>query len=237
MTIYKSKWYLEEHMSVNAYFVRQDLGSFRTWSEAMSKRPADNLFACKGDHILEFPNTHRLVRALSVKGCDMLDQAWVDSHVDFERAALSYSAYPRKRWSELVDYIPDYEWAWDAVMGDIWALVELDVADFKPGENDWNAALQYESTRQYIEWFKQGHNPPPLFVVRHVDGDLVSLNRRRWLAAREAGVKSLLCYYSATTVHGRPAWERKLCIWNHAIICTHRAKGGDCTDCLQRPEQ
>ncbi len=174
---------------------------------------------------------------LTIAEADALTQEWVDAHVDFERAALSYSAYPRRRWNELVDYTPEYEWAWDKVMGDIWALVELDVTDFKPGENDWNAALQYESTLQYIKWFRQGHTPPPLFVVRHVDGDLVSLNHRRWLAAREAGIKSLLCYYSPTAEHGRPAWERKLCTWDKDIICTYRAKGGDCTDCPQRPNQ
>lgn len=237
MTIYKSKWYLEERMTVPAYFVHQELGSFKTWSEALDKRPADNLFPCKGSHILKFPKVHRLTRALSVKGCDMLDQAWVDTNVDFDRASEMYTQYPRKRWNELVDWFPSYEWCYDTTMGDIWALCEIAVEDMRPGELDWKVASQYESTRQYVEWFQQGHIPPPLFVVRHVDGDLISLNRRRWLAAREAGVATLPCWYSPTTERGRQAWERKLCTWDRSIICIHRREGGDCTDCPSRPDQ
>ena len=73
-------------------------------------------------------------------------------------------------------------------------------------------ALTLATTRQYIEWFKQGHKPPPISVVRHVrGGHLVSCNRRRWLAAREAGVETLKCWYSPT--HNRRAkWELKLCL-------------------------
>jgi len=230
VTIYKTKWYLEEAMSIPARYVHQELGAFDTWSEAVDKSPK-GLFPCKGAYILKFPNVHRLTRALSVSYCDTLDQDYVDKHVDFERAARAYDAYPQQHWDVLVDYTPDYEWAWDTITGIIWALVSLPVSDFAPTEQDWTNALAHASTQQYIQWYREGHLPPPLKVVRHVDGRLVSLNRRRWLAAKAAGILELPCYYSPTLSSGRPAWERKLCHYDRQRVCVEYREGRSCVVC------
>ena len=47
------------------------------------------------------------------------------------------------------------------------------------------------TTQQYIEWYKQGIDPPPVDVVIKDSGARHSTNRRRVVAAREAGVKDI----------------------------------------------
>jgi len=231
MTIYKSKWYLCEPLTFDAYFVRQDI----TPQPTIKRLPANTgLVAAKGDMILADLDYFRLTRALTVAQCDGITQDWIDNNVDFERAAASYSAYPRNRWQELVDYTPEYEWIWDKTLGDIFAYTFIPVADFTPAEPDWEYILRHPSTQLYIQWYKEGHLPPPLYVVQYIDdGHLVSCNRRRWLAAREAGIKELPCYYSPTTPEGRPAWSRRVCYLDHKTICTWKPRG-NCTTCPDR---
>ena len=74
-------------------------------------------------------------------------------------------------------------------------VYELRMVD--PNEIDYNEkhtsekdVIEMESTQKYIQWLKQGIQPMPIQVIRNVDsGKLLSVNRRRLLAAREAGVK------------------------------------------------
>jgi hypothetical protein len=52
--------------------------------------------------------------------------------------------------------------------------------------------LQMPSTQQYIQWYKEGHMPPPITVVFNTTQEkYLSTNRRRLLAAREAGMKQI----------------------------------------------
>lgn len=174
---------------------------------------------------------------LTIAEADALSQEWVDANVDFERAMAVYEALHHTKWQEFVDWKADYEWAWENIMGDIFALVELPLIKARPSESDQAIEFNHGPTSPATELYRQGHTPPPLRLIQHVDGHLVNLTPHFWLAARNAGLEKMLAWYSPTTDYGRPKWQRRLCTWDHDIICTHRRAGGDCTDCPQRPEQ
>jgi len=171
---------------------------------------------------------------LTIDQANDITQEWIEANVDLERARQNYDRYPFQRESQKLnrpDYVPDYDWAMDKD-GLIYALVDVGVDEVRPSEGEWEFALRYKTTQQYIEWFKEGHRPPPIFVVQNAkDGHLVSINRRRWLAAREAGVETLPAFYSPTLPSGRPAWERKPCTYDKSHVCKVYAQGGDCTTC------
>lgn len=61
----------------------------------------------------------------------------------------------------------------------------------------------------YVQWLEEGREPPPIVVVRHVNGELHSLNRRRVMAARDAGRNTILVWFSETNARGRNAWTHK----------------------------
>ena len=174
------------------------------------------------------------MQPLTIAQADTLTQDWIEAHVDLQRARENYDRYPFQVESQKLNrptYTPTYEWAMDPD-GEIYALVEVGVDQVKPGEGEWEIALQYETTQQYIRWFREGHLPPPIFVVRNAhDGHLCSINRRRWLAARAAGVKTLMAFYSPTLPSGRVAWELRPCTWNRQHVCREYAQGRDCTTC------
>jgi len=99
---------------------------------------------------------------LTVEQADQITQEWVEANVDLERARECYRGYPCRRENQKLnrlDYAPEYEWMIDR-LGDVSVLVEIGVDEVVPSEGDWKVALQYETTRQYIEWFRQGPNPP-----------------------------------------------------------------------------
>jgi hypothetical protein len=61
-----------------------------------------------------------------------------------------------------------------------------------------------EDYQQYVEWAKAGKPPPPISVSRHADGHLVSHDRRRLLAAREAGMDRIPSWVTISDDTGRP---------------------------------
>jgi hypothetical protein len=176
---------------------------------------------------------------LTVADADVLTMEVVESLVDWDKAAEMdrLDVTPRRESAKLrrpENVLPSYEWRWDRdCLGDVWALVEIGIDEVTPAEQEWEHALRYETTQQYITWYKQGYLPPPISVVRHKQGHLVSLNRRRWLAAREAGVSKLLAWYSPTR-DGSPQWQRRLCrqhLGAGELICTRYAEGLSCVGC------
>lgn len=52
--------------------------------------------------------------------------------------------------------------------------------------------------QDYVRWYREGHEPPPVFVAESEKGDgkLYTTNRRRVLAAQEAGVDSIMGWFS-----------------------------------------
>jgi hypothetical protein len=101
--------------------------------------------------------------------------------------------------------VPLGTWRFDEWCRTYEVLVEVDVSDLTIAEPE-DGCKYRDDYRKYVEWAKEGREPPPIEVVRHVDGHLVSLNRRRTLAAREAGVKTLKAWYSETAPSGRARW-------------------------------
>ncbi|MBD3251080.1 hypothetical protein GF380_01235 [Candidatus Uhrbacteria bacterium] len=103
---------------------------------------------------------------------------------------------------------PSYGWRCDTITGHIEAFVWSHVEQIEPIEQDWDFALRHWTTQRYIAWLRQGHLPPPITVIQHVSGTLYSLNRRRWLAAREVGLAWLPTWFSPTNKGGTARWYR-----------------------------
>ncbi len=152
-------------------------------------------------------------RITTVEQADCVTLIWLLDNVDFDQAKARWECpFP----SNVVQFRCEFEmptlgtWRLDPTTDEFSVLVDIPVVEFEPSENEWDKALKFASTRQYIIWQKQGYAPPPLEVVKTATGKLISLNRRRWLAARAAGVKSLYCWYSGTC---HPSWV-SCSLWN-----------------------
>jgi hypothetical protein len=135
----------------------------------------------------------------TVAQADKVDMTWVAQHIDLEQARANYMPIPRNNLRTRHQFTIPLLGTWQMDdWGQMSVLVDIPVDQFQPGEGEWDIALNYPETQLYIQWQREGHEPPPLTVVTTDKGNLCSCNRRRWLAAREAGVKSLKCWYSPT---------------------------------------
>lgn len=79
--------------------------------------------------------------------------------------------------------------------------MNLDELTISEPEEDIKRHRTYE---QYVKWAKEGKQPPPINVVKHTKGHWVATNRRRVLAARDAGLKKILAWVSDTDEKGHP---------------------------------
>ena len=70
-------------------------------------------------------------------------------------------------------------------------MVNPNEIDYVEKELDYDAIVRMPTTRRYIRQYQQGEMAPPARVVRLKDGTLSSLNRRRIVAAREAGIEEV----------------------------------------------
>jgi hypothetical protein len=134
---------------------------------------------------------------------------WVAHHVDPATAKAIWDDpqfWPPSRAGNLARLIephpftmpPTGTWRRDQ-FGQYEVLVEMPIAACEPSEGDWDIAIQYWETQKYIEWIKAGLLPPPLMVCRsYRTGQLFCGNRRRWLAARAAGVETIMVWFSET---------------------------------------
>ncbi len=159
---------------------------------------------------------------------------WILANVDLARAAQTWEDFPirgeRTKRTVRLNYVAPYEWAWDKYLGDMMRLVTVRVGQVMPSEGDWDNALNMASTRQYIEWYRQGYSPPPIVVIENQHGELISLNRRRWLAAREAGIETLSAWFSP--VDGlRPQWQIFACNQRREITICQRKPDKSCIGC------
>lgn len=69
---------------------------------------------------------------------------------------------------------------------------EFDPKDLTPTEHEDGVKQRDKSYPKYVEWAKAGHKPPPISAaVSEKTGKYLSMNRRRVLAAQDAGVKSI----------------------------------------------
>jgi hypothetical protein len=76
--------------------------------------------------------------------------------------------------------------------GTVWISIMVDPESIGYTES-WKReedVLSMESTRKYIEWYQKGYLPMPIFVVNKF-GELMSINRRRLIAARAAGIDQI----------------------------------------------
>lgn len=138
----------------------------------------------------------------TVEQADRITPDWIRANVDHDTAV---AVYQDKQYRPVPNGLVPAVFTMPALgtwrcddMGEYSVLVSIPTLDMVAGEGEWDIALQYESTQQYIAWQAAGLLPPPLEVIRNTAGRLSSLNRRRWLAARAAGTKSLYCWYSPT---------------------------------------
>lgn len=173
---------------------------------------------------------------LTIEQADATTIDWIRENVDLERAAATWDAQPfrceHEKRTERIDYTPGYNWAWDQSLGEVMTLVEIQVADCYPKEGGWDNAINMASTLRYVQWFEEGHRPPPIIVIRNKDGDLVSLNRRRWLAAREVGIETLPAWYSPSTKNGMyTAWALYTCRMADGPMICERKPEKSCAGC------
>lgn len=70
--------------------------------------------------------------------------------------------------------------------------VDPNKVDYTEKHTSEKEIIGMDSTQKYIQWFKQGYEPMPITVVIHQDSKKMnSINRRRILAARAAGVTKI----------------------------------------------
>ncbi len=104
------------------------------------------------------------------------------------------------------DVPPVGTWRLDATMSEFEVLVELPLDQVEPGEPE-DGIKGWAGYPLYVQWAREGRQPPPITVVRHVKCHLVSINRRRVLAARDAGRRTILAWFSETDAQGRNLWR------------------------------
>jgi hypothetical protein len=75
---------------------------------------------------------------------------------------------------------------------------------------DETSGRKWHGFDAYQAWAKEGRQPPPIEVVRNADtGSLISMNRRRTLAARDAGRKLMGWFTETDRKTGRTAWKHR----------------------------
>ncbi len=98
-------------------------------------------------------------------------------------------------------------WRLDPLLGDYEILLELPTDQLTNAEPE-DGIKFHETYKYYLLWAHHGLEPPPISVVAHADdGRLISTDRRRLLAAQEAGRKTIKAWFSGTSSRGGPAWK------------------------------
>ena len=134
-----------------------------------------------------------------IEWADGISMEWIEQNVDL-RAALTVEEDPQYHPPSTYSRSPA-QWAGEAGMwrmdwqGQCAVLLRVPVLCAEPGEKGWDHVINTTETQQYIAWMRQGIMPPPVGLMRNDASRLTYLNRRRWLAARAAGVESWLAWY------------------------------------------
>jgi hypothetical protein len=94
--------------------------------------------------------------------------------------------------------------------GDLEEMRRFRTKPLKLSENE-EEGRRGEEYPHYVQWAKEGKQPPPITVVRKVgDSSLSSINRRRVLAARDAGNKHIEGWFGDTDMAtGRPRFTHE----------------------------
>lgn len=76
-------------------------------------------------------------------------------------------------------------------------LTLMDPNQIVPTEHEQDIR-RHPTFDRYVSWYKAGHVPPPVFVAQSDKGDgrWFTTNRRRTLAARDAGIKQIPAWVS-----------------------------------------
>jgi len=136
---------------------------------------------------------------LDIQWADSLSREWVEQNVDLRAARLTGKDpqwFPRPSRRDTPAQWTGVEGMWRMDwQGQCAVLLRVPVLCAQPSEREWEWAINYPETQVYIGWMKQGYMPPPVCLTRYESGGLAYVNRRRWLAARAAGVESWLVWY------------------------------------------
>lgn len=98
---------------------------------------------------------------------------------------------------ELKQALPDGTWRIDPVMGDMDRLRTVPIGDLHFTEDTKDPGIR-SSVESYAQMWKEGKRPNPPQVVQHVDGRLMTMNRRRVLGAKAAGATHIQAWVSET---------------------------------------
>ena len=105
-------------------------------------------------------------------------------------------------------------WKLDPFLSEFSVLTELPLADVEPLEPEGDIKC-WPGYPLYVQWARDGLQLPPISVIRNKKGQLRSLNRRRVLAAKDAGLRTILAWLSESDENGQPLWqwERQYKVW------------------------
>lgn len=139
-----------------------------------------------------------------------IDLAWLRRHVNLDQAAEVWmDTYPtlnnrcRGPWDG-PRHAPG-TWAFDPRDSTFEVLLEFDPHTLLNNEDEREGRM-LESFPVYVEWARQGFVPPPITTYRATNtGAIISANRRRMLAARDAG-RRILGWFSESS-HISEAWR------------------------------
>jgi hypothetical protein len=148
---------------------------------------------------------------------DALTVQELEHHISNDGIAYAFAVYmwwrknqPLSNQSEPWELpLPPFgTWNLDPHQADYEVLIELNPWDLTITENEQDRRNTW-AFPYYVAFARSGIVPPPTTVVRHVNGHLVSINSRRVLAARDAGLALIPCWYNPTHATGRPALRNK----------------------------
>jgi len=125
------------------------------------------------------------------------------------REAEAADAAPRDRPWDGANPDPG-TWRLEPVMGEFAVLVLVSPFEVEPSEPEDDIRLRCPHYPRYVEWYRAGFVPPAIRTVRHaLRGRVVSLDRRRVLAARAAGVASIPAWHSEARPDDLFPWQDK----------------------------
>jgi len=137
------------------------------------------------------------------------------ARVDVAAAAALYapsgaaSAGPRDRpWEDVNP--PPGTWRLNPLMGEFSVLVLVSPFDVHPNEPEDDIRRRCRHYPDYVRWYREGRVPPAIRTLRHaLRCHIVSLDRRRVLAARDAGVATIPAWHSEARADDLFCWEDK----------------------------
>lgn len=192
----------------------------------------DGRIVAKPDEIREYIREHAREK---VGGTAELNRRLAQEEAEYEANRPVMADSPSKQWArslpdaDTIDQMPnvtDKPYSGKFVEGElsadrwgddpyVYQSKYVNPADFKNNlkleDKTYDQVVQMPTTQQYIKWYKEGFEPPPItVVVNQTTGKPFASDRRRVVAALEAGVSRIPARVEmgrASEVHGAQEFQ------------------------------